>query len=100
MTRGTNVILVDGENSGEVMKIKYRGYMGSTFKILQTSNFVNEKYVDIIFQCNRIKYKHNKKGDPIPHLDKELFNNTLIFLPPITEQQRIIEKFDHITHLL
>ncbi|EDP11014.1 restriction endonuclease subunit S [Amedibacillus dolichus] len=100
VTRGTNVILVDGENSGEVMKIKYRGYMGSTFKILQTSNFVNEKYVDIIFQCNRIKYKHNKKGAAIPHLDKELFNNTLIFLPPITEQQRILEKINLITHLL
>ena len=29
------VILVDGENSGEVFKIPYRGYMGSTFKKLK-----------------------------------------------------------------
>ena len=31
---GTKVILVDGENSGEVFNVPFRGYMGSTFKIL------------------------------------------------------------------
>ena len=31
---GEKVILVDGENSGEVFDIPFRGYMGSTFKTL------------------------------------------------------------------
>ena len=39
----TKVILVDGENSGEVFDIPYRGYMGSTFKVLSaSSNFYIE----------------------------------------------------------
>lgn len=32
---GEKVILVDGENSGEVFDIPFRGYMGSTFKTLE-----------------------------------------------------------------
>ena len=34
---GEKVILVDGENSGEVFDIPKRGYMGSTFRILNIS---------------------------------------------------------------
>ena len=34
ITAGTKVILVDGENSGEVFTVPEDGYMGSTFKAL------------------------------------------------------------------
>ena len=32
--KGMQVILVDGENSGEVFELPCRGYMGSTFRII------------------------------------------------------------------
>ena len=35
---GDNIILVDGENSGEVFSIPQDGYMGSTFKQLWLSS--------------------------------------------------------------
>ena len=38
---GTKVILVDGENSGEVFTVPEDGFMGSTFKAIEISN-VNE----------------------------------------------------------
>ena len=42
---GTKVILVDGENSGEVFNIFETGYMGSTFKTLVISSGVYDKYL-------------------------------------------------------
>ena len=35
--KGDNIILVDGENSGEVFTVPIDGYMGSTFKQLWIS---------------------------------------------------------------
>lgn len=40
------VILVDGENSGEIMTPPYKGYMGSTFKIFSATPLFN--YSDLI----------------------------------------------------
>ena len=41
---GEKVILVDGENSGEVFSVFEQGYMGSTFRTLHFSNIANEEY--------------------------------------------------------
>lgn len=38
VVEGDNIILVDGENSGEVFTVPCEGYMGSTFKQLWVSN--------------------------------------------------------------
>ena len=43
--RGDNVILVDGENSGEVFMVTHDGYMGSTFKQLWISSRMYTPYV-------------------------------------------------------
>ena len=37
VSTGDNIILVDGENSGEVFAVPHDGYMGSTFKQLWVS---------------------------------------------------------------
>jgi hypothetical protein len=39
---GEKVILVDGENSGEVFSIFEQGYMGSTFRTLHFSKVAND----------------------------------------------------------
>ena len=91
---GQKVILVDGENSGEVMSIPYEGYMGSTFKILAFSSCINQKFLAYFFEINREKYRNNKKGSAIPHLNKELFKYMPFPLPPLAEQERIVEKLD------
>ena len=85
------VILVDGENSGEVFNIPYKGYMGSTFKLLRQSSLMSEDYIQLIFELYRDLYKNNKKGAAIPHLDKELFKTLLIPIPPVKEQNRIVD---------
>ena len=84
------VILVDGENSGEVFIIPYKGYMGSTFKLLRQSSLMSEKYIQLIFELYRDFYKNSKKGAAIPHLNKDLFKSLLIPIPPKQEQERIV----------
>ena len=94
---GTKVILVDGENSGEVFNVPFRGYMGSTFKILGASKEFNIHYLNTILDFYKDVFRDSKIGAAIPHLNKSLFKSLIIGLPPLAEQGRIvaeIEKFE------
>ena len=99
ISKGTNVILVDGENSGEVFNIKEDGYMGSTFKELFILNSIHIPYILKFLELKRFEFKNNKKGSAIPHLDKDLFFSMLIPLPPLKEQKRIVEKLEQLIPL-
>lgn len=91
---GTKVILVDGENSGEVFTVPEDGFMGSTFKALEISN-VNENYLQYFIHTKKDLYRNNKKGSAIPHLDKKLFFTMPFPLPPtLAEQQRIVKRIE------
>ena len=91
---GTKVILVDGENSGEVFIVPEDGFMGSTFKALEISN-VNENYLQYFIHTKKDLYRNNKKGSAIPHLDKKLFFTMPFPLPPtLAEQQRIVKRIE------
>ena len=48
---GDNIILVDGENSGEVFSVTQDGYMGSTFKQLWISSVMWKPYVLAFRAC-------------------------------------------------
>lgn len=92
--KGTKVILVDGENSGEVFAIHEDGYMGSTFKALSIEN-VDENYLQYFITTKKDLYRNNKKGSAIPHLNKDLFKNMPFPLPPtFDEQQRIVNRIE------
>lgn len=91
---GTKLILVDGENSGEVFTVPEDGYMGSTFKALSIQN-VDEKYLQFFIQTKKDLYRNNKKGSAIPHLNKDLFFNMPFPLPPaLAEQKRIVNRIE------
>ena len=87
----TLVILVDGENSGEIFRTPSAGYMGSTFNLLVVINEQLEEYIILFMRLQQEKLKNNKRGAAIPHLDKKLFRELLVPLPPSKEQMRITE---------
>ena len=98
--KGDNIVLVDGENSGEVFIVPQDGYMGSTFKQLWISSSMYEPYVLAFIQFYKETLRNSKKGAAIPHLNKELFYGLIIGIPPLQEQRRIVQKIEQLTQLL
>lgn len=94
--RGDNIILVDGENSGEVFTVPCEGYMGSTFKQLWSSGSVYLPYVLYFIKYYKDILRNSKKGAAIPHLNKEVFYNLIIGIPPLAEQKRIVAKIEEV----
>ena len=85
------LILVDGENSGEVFRTSIEGYQGSTFKQLTINENMNSDYVLRVIDMHRKTLRENKVGSAIQHLNKKLFKEIEVPIPPYEEQQRIVE---------
>ncbi len=89
------LILVDGENSGEVFRTPIDGYQGSTFKQLLINGNMNEEYVLQVINLHRKVLRESKVGSAIPHLNKKLFKAIEVPIPPYKEQQRIIKAINN-----
>ena len=98
--KGDNIMLVDGENSGEVFIVPQEGDMGSTFKQLWISSSMYEPYILAFIQFYKETLRNSKKGAAIPHLNKELFYGLIIGIPPFQEQKRIVQKIELSAQLL
>ena len=85
------LILVDGENSGEVFKTPIDGYQGSTFKQLSITDEMNADYVLQVISLHRKTLRENKVGSAIPHLNKKLFKAIEVPIPPYNQQKKIVE---------
>ena len=92
----TLLILVDGENSGEVFRTPTEGYQGSTFKQLAINENMYTDYVLHIINHHRKTLRENKVGSAIPHLNKKLFKAIEVPVPPYKEQQRIVNAIDKV----
>ena len=95
-----SIILVDGENSGEVFTVPEDGYMGSTFKQLWLSMAMYKPYLLAFILFYKEALRNSKRGAAIPHLNKELFYNLPIGIPPYKEQKRIAQRINVLFQLL
>ena len=89
------LILVDGENSGEVFRTPIEGYQGSTFKHLAINKNMNTDYVLQVINLHHKTLRENKVGSAIPHLNKKLFKAIDVPVPPCEEQQRIVNAINN-----
>ena len=96
VTKGDSIILVDGENSGEVFTVPHDGYMGSTFKQLWVRCSMHLPYVLYFNQFYKDLLRTSKKGAAIPHLNKEIFYSLIIGIPPFQEQKRIANAIEEL----
>ena len=100
VTKGSTLILVDGENSGEVFLTPIDGYQGSTFKILGISEFFDKEYVLLLIKRSQKLLRENKVGSAIPHLNKKMFRELIVPVPPLQEQIRIVKAVNNLFNLL
>ena len=100
VTKGSTLILVDGENSGEVFTTPIDGYQGSTFKILGISEFFDKEYVLLLIKRNQKLLRENKVGSAIPHLNKKMFRELIVPVPPLLEQTRIVKAVKDLFNML
>ena len=98
--KNDNIILVDGENSGEVFTVPQDGYMGSTFKRLWISTSMYKPFVLSFIRFYKDVLRNSKRGAAIPHINKDLFNNLIIGIPPLEEQKRIVERIENSFEML
>ena len=89
--RGTPLILVDGENSGEVFTATETGYMGSTFRELLVNPAYDFGFVLLAIKLYQKDLRENKTGSAIPHLNKKLFAELPLPLMPIATQRQTVK---------
>ena len=93
---GSTMILVDGENSGEIFTTPVEGYQGSTFKLLDISDEMYKPFILYVIKSYQKQFRENKVGSAIPHLNKKLFREIEVLVPPFEEQKRIVKMIDEI----
>ena len=96
VSKNDRLILMDGENSGEIFIASENGFLGSTLKKLEFSPLLLVKFADFILLSHKDLFKGNKRGAAIPHLDKKLFENLKIPLPPLKEQEFIAQSLERL----
>ena len=96
IAKNSTLILVDGENSGEVFTTPIDGYQGSTFKILNISEHLCKDYVLLLIKRCQKPLRENKVGSAIPHLNKKMFKELIVPIPPLSEQRKIVETVNDI----
>ena len=98
--KNTYLILVDGENSGEIFFTKQEGFQGSTFKILRIDHLINDTFILYRIKKEQELLRNSKVGSAIPHLNKKLFKELYIALPPLAEQKLIVAEIEKIFNLI
>ena len=96
ISKNSTLILVDGENSGEVFTTPIDGYQGSTFKILNISEHLCKDYVLLLIKRCQKPLRENKVGSAIPHLNKKMFKELVVPIPPLSEQKKIVRTVNDI----
>ena len=96
ISKNSTLILVDGENSGEVFTTPIDGYQGSTFKILNISEHLCKDYVLLLIKRCQKLLRENKVGSAIPHLNKKMFKELVVPIPPLSEQEKIVRTVNDI----
>ena len=92
----STMILVDGENSGEIFTTPIEGYQGSTFKLLDISDEVYKPFILYVIRSYQKQFREHKVGSAIPHLNKKLFKEISVLIPPYEEQKRIVASIEDI----
>lgn len=93
LCKKTDTLLVwDGARAG-LSGTGAEGYIGSTIARIE-SDFTYPKYLYTFISSQYSYINSRAKGTGIPHVDPVVLGDIVLPLPPLNEQERIIEKVD------
>ena len=92
---GDLLIVCDGSRSGLIGKA-IKGYVGSTLARVDVPEFIEKDYLFYFIQGRYSQLNTNVKGTGTPHLNQELLKSFEIFLPELSEQQRIVDRIEEL----
>ncbi len=90
---GDVVIVWDGSRSGLVGKSIY-GALGSTLGKFVKNKYLNNEFFYLFLHSKYDELNSNTKGAGIPHLNPDFLGNYSYPIPPLSEQERIVEKIE------
>ena len=94
------IIIGDGDGSGRVYT-QLNGVLSSTFILLKPlTKKLDNKFVFYLLNLRYPIFEATKYGTSIPHLDKYILNNLLIFFPNSKEQKKIASILSNIDALI
>lgn len=95
LCKKTDTLLVwDGARAG-LSGTGAEGYIGSTIARIE-SNFTYPKYLYTFISSQYSYINSRAKGTGIPHVDPVVLGDIVFPLPPLNQQERIIEKVDEL----
>jgi len=101
VSKGSNAILWDGSNAGEVVKIDKDGILSSTVAVFQEKeNLITPEYFYFLLLGFEHFFKSYTVGMGIPHVNGEYFRNFKVAIPPISEQKSSLNYINKKTQTL
>jgi type I restriction enzyme S subunit len=89
VNNGDIVLLWDGSNAGELFLGK-EGILSSTMAKLTTkSDTIDKRFLYHFLKAKQDYLQSLTRGTGIPHVDRTIFENLVLFVPPTTEQKEI-----------
>lgn len=88
------LVLWDGANAGEIVKAK-KGFLSSTMAVLDFDKKIgSQQYLFYLLKQMEPIFKTFANGTTIPHFDSSILLDYKYPLPPLSEQQTIVEFLD------
>lgn len=98
---GQTLILWDGSNSGEIIKVEKEGILSSTMGVLnKTGNKLNEDFSFYQLKSHEPEIRNNTNGMGIPHVDGQYVRSLILLTPPLQEQEQIVKYLDEKTTII
>jgi type I restriction enzyme S subunit len=95
--KGELVIAVSGSTTGKSCLLGIDGYIyDGLAAIIDCTNSFNKKFLWIYMQYFYDKLNASKRGSAFPNINTDLLKETIIMIPPIEEQKRIVDKVSEI----
>lgn len=98
---GQTLILWDGSNSGEIIKVEKEGILSSTMGVLnKVGNKLNEDFSFYQLKSHEPEIRNNTNGMGIPHVDGQYVRSLVLLTPPLQEQKQIVNYLDEKTSII